>query len=46
MIDFESFVIGFVSCVVFNALFGIISYVFERAFYYRDLRKNKDDYIK
>jgi hypothetical protein len=41
MIDFISFFIGFVSCMVFDALFSIINFFVERSLYYRNLRKNK-----
>jgi hypothetical protein len=41
MIDFNSFFIGFVACMVFDALFSVINFIVERALYYRNLRKNK-----
>lgn len=36
--EFKSFVIGYVTCIVFNLIFSITSYFLEKAFTYRQLR--------
>lgn len=37
----EMFVLGFLSCMIFDIVYSFISYVVEKSLYYRDLRKNE-----
>lgn len=37
--EFKSFAIGYVTCMVFDLIFSITNYFLEKAFTYRKLRK-------
>lgn len=35
------FILGFVSCMIFDIILSFVNYIIEKSLYYRDLRKDR-----